>query len=144
MGRPNEVRFNDGAGELREHEAAIRELLTSTLARVTAVLPLTDLTIAVIPDASRAIGGYGVGGFTPNARTVEVYVDPAFPGLAQVLEDRLPPLAAHELHHAKRWGGPGYGRTLLEAMVSEGLADHFSIELLRSPRASMERRPPAR
>jgi uncharacterized protein YjaZ len=40
---------------------------------------------------------------------------------------------AHELHHVKRWRGPGYGRTLLEAMVSEGLADHFSIELLGAP-----------
>jgi Predicted Zn-dependent protease (DUF2268) len=127
---PIVVTFRDGGGQLLDLEAAIRDLLTSTAARVTAALPLTGVTISVVPDASRAIAGWGVGGFTPDARTVEIYVDPAFAGLAQLLPERLPPLAAHELHHAKRWSGPGYGRTLLEAMVSEGLADHFSVELL--------------
>jgi hypothetical protein len=29
--------------------------------------------------------------------------------------------------------GPGYGRTLLEAIASEGLADHFAVELLGVP-----------
>ncbi|MES0476805.1 MULTISPECIES: DUF2268 domain-containing putative Zn-dependent protease [Citrobacter freundii complex] len=33
------------------------------------------------------------------------------------------------LHHAARWQGPGYGSTLGEALVSKGLADHFSLEL---------------
>ena len=32
-----------------------------------------------------------------------------------------------------RFRGPGYGLTLLEAMISEGMADHFAIELLDSP-----------
>jgi uncharacterized protein YjaZ len=130
---PNVVRFNDSSGRLRDHEAVIRDLLMSALARVTGVLPLTEVTITVTPDASRAIAGYGVGGFTPSGQSVEIYVDPAFPGLAQLLPARLPPLAAHELHHAKRWRGPGYGRTLGEALVSEGLADRFSIELLGAP-----------
>jgi Predicted Zn-dependent protease (DUF2268) len=130
---PNEIRFNDAGGLLRAHEGAIRDLLSSSLTRVTAVLPLTDVTITVIPDPNRAIGGWGVGGFTPSGRVVEIYVDPGYPGLAQVLPARLPPLAAHELHHARRWRGPGYGRTLLEALVSEGLADHFSVELLGVP-----------
>jgi Predicted Zn-dependent protease (DUF2268) len=129
----NQVRLSDPNGQLRGQEAAIRELVTSTLDHVNGVLPLTGVTITVIADASRAIGGYGLGGFTPNANTVEIYVDPAFPGLAQLLPERLPPLVAHELHHAKRFRGPGYGSTLLEAMVSEGLADHFSIELLSAP-----------
>ena len=107
--------------------------MTSTLDKVDAVLPLTGVTITVIADGSRAIGGYGVGGRTLDASTIELYLDPAFPGLAQLLAERLPPLVAHELHHVKRWRGPGYGRTLLEAMVSEALADQFSIELLGAP-----------
>ncbi len=32
---------------------------------------------------------------------------------------------AHEVHHCLRMSGPGYGRTLGEAVVSEGLAGHF-------------------
>ncbi|MEH5143237.1 DUF2268 domain-containing putative Zn-dependent protease [Enterobacter cloacae] len=35
----------------------------------------------------------------------------------------------HELHHAARWNGPGYGSSLGEALVSEGLAGHFVIQV---------------
>jgi uncharacterized protein YjaZ len=131
----NDIRIDDPAGLLRTHEAAIRGILTSTLARVDEVLGLSGVVVTVRSDASRAIGGWGVGGFTGDARTVDIYIDPSFPGIGDVLADRLPPLLAHELHHAARWRGPGYGRTLLEAMVSEGLADHFSMELLNAPLA---------
>lgn len=61
------------------------------------------------------------------------HIDPAYAETAQLLPERLTHLAAHELHHAKSWRGPGYGQTLHEAMVSEGLADHFAIELLGVP-----------
>ncbi|WP_411911731.1 DUF2268 domain-containing putative Zn-dependent protease [Rhodovulum sulfidophilum] len=39
----------------------------------------------------------------------------------------------HELHHALRWRGPGYGRTLGEALVTEGLAGHFAQQLYGGP-----------
>jgi len=87
----------------------------------------------VAADPSRAIAGWGVGGFAPDARTVEISLDPGFPGFSGILPDRLPPIVAHELHHAVRWKAPGYGATLLEALVSEGLADHFAVELLGAP-----------
>jgi Predicted Zn-dependent protease (DUF2268) len=130
---PNEIRFSDPGGQLPGQEAVIRELVTSAFDRVNGVLPLTGVTITVIVDGSRAISGYGLGGRTLDAAAVEIYVDPAFSNLEQLLTERLPPLVAHELHHARRMRGPGYGRTLLEAMVSEGLADHFSIELMGAP-----------
>ena len=129
----NIVRFDDGAGALREHEAAIRQLVETTSERVSSILALSGVTVNVIPSSSRAIGGYGVGGFTPTGSLVEIYIDPSFANLAQVLPDRVPRLTAHELHHAKRWRGPGYGRTLREAIVSEGLADHFAVELFGLP-----------
>jgi uncharacterized protein YjaZ len=128
----NVVRFDDGAGLLRDQQATIQGTLTSTLAAVDGALALTGVTITVTPSTARAIAGYGIGGFTPNGHTVDIYVDPSFPALAAVLPDRLRFIASHELHHAKRWRGPGYGRTLLEAMVSEGLADRFAVELLGS------------
>jgi len=36
---------------------------------------------------------------------------------------------AHELHHTIRWQKPVEEDTLLEAMVFEGLADHFAMEV---------------
>ena len=123
--------FNDAAGALRDHEITIRAILNSTLDRVADALQIAGVTITVTPGPG--IAGYGIGGFTPSGGAIQIAVDPTFPGLAQVLPDRLPSIAAHELHHAKRWRGPGYGRTLLEALVSEGLADHFAIEFLGAP-----------
>jgi hypothetical protein len=40
---------------------------------------------------------------------------------------------AHELHHCLRNAGPGYGLTLGEAFVSEGLAGHFVHRLFGTP-----------
>lgn len=38
------------------------------------------------------------------------------------------------MHHSARIRrGPGYGTTLLEALVTEGLADHFAEELYPQP-----------
>lgn len=124
------VRFNDKDHVLEEYVPTIRAIVDSTLRRVIQVLPLTAVTITVAPDPKRAIPGYGVGGYTPNANTVLIALDPAFPGLAQVLSDRLASTLVHEFHHCMRWRGPGYGRTLFEALITEGLADHFVMELL--------------
>lgn len=40
---------------------------------------------------------------------------------------------AHEVHHCLRMAGPGYGRSLGEALVSEGLAGQFVSMLFGSP-----------
>lgn len=37
-------------------------------------------------------------------------------------------MLGHELHHCVRWAGPGYGPTLAEAVVSEGLACCFEVQ----------------
>jgi uncharacterized protein YjaZ len=118
---------------LQQHEAALRSLTLTAAARVAAALPVQGVALAILPDARRAIAGYGIGGYTSGPGSVELVVDPAFPGLAGVLPDRVPILVAHELHHTVRWRGPGYGRTLLEALISEGLADRFAVELLGVP-----------
>ena len=50
-------------------------------------------------------------------------------GLKAAVETWVPAALAHELHHSSRVRmGPGYGITLAEALVTEGLADHFVAE----------------
>ncbi len=39
---------------------------------------------------------------------------------------------AHEVHHCLRMAGPGYGSSLGEALVSEGLAGHFTRQLFKN------------
>jgi uncharacterized protein YjaZ len=49
--------------------------------------------------------------------------------LKKALGTWVPATLAHELHHSSRIRtGPGYGITLAEALVTEGLADHFVAE----------------
>jgi len=132
---PTGIVIQDGAGRLTEHHALIRMLVEQTLAQASAALGIDpgSVAITVTGDASRSIAGYGVGGFAPNGRAIEIHINPDFPDLETILRERVPLTVAHELHHATRWRGPGYGSTLLEWMISEGLADHFAVELLGVP-----------
>jgi hypothetical protein len=61
-------------------------------------------------------------------------LDPDNPNFTVCLGDgTLRRQVAHEVHHCLRMGGPGYGRTLSEALVSEGLAGHFTRRLFDNP-----------
>jgi len=133
LGGPNVVRVVDPSGALGAAEVRAVSIAESTLGTASGALGLDGVTVTIRPDVANAIAGYGVGGFTPDGRTIDISIDPGFPGLEGVLEERLSTVVAHETHHAARWRGPGYGSTLLEALVSEGLADHFAVEHLGAP-----------
>jgi hypothetical protein len=60
-------------------------------------------------------------------------LDPQNPSLPAALQDgTLHRQLLHEVHHCLRMAGPGYGWTLGEALVSEGLAGQFVTTLLGS------------
>lgn len=91
-------------------------------------VPVTTVTVAVDPRG--VIPETGVGGWTNPRGDVRVFLDPSRPGFAQAVETWLPPMIAHELHHATRTvDGPGYGESLVQAIVSEGLADVFAEDV---------------
>jgi uncharacterized protein YjaZ len=71
---------------------------------------------------------------------VTISLDPRpRPGLSRSIRTWLPQTILHELHHSARIvDGPGYGSALLEAMVSEGLADAFAQQALNTPRPPWE------
>lgn len=72
-----------------------------------------------------------VSGITPNQHCVHLEVDVSF-GMLEVgapWENDFRTVLAHELHHLKRWTGPGFGNTIRETLVSEGLAAHFEQEI---------------
>jgi uncharacterized protein YjaZ len=127
------VRWLDPEGRLAQLRPHADLVLRDVVVRVRSQLDVAGVVISVLADRRETIGGYGLGGRARSATDVRLYIDADFPNLAQVLTPRLAWLAAHELHHAARWRTAGYGSTLLEAMVSEGLADRFAEELLRAP-----------
>jgi len=117
------------SGEFEPHRAVIEEEVERTLAAVRTRLDVTDLRIAFRPELSGVIPEVGIGGFNPSAEEVRIYLDPANPGLDSIVRDELLRILSHEIHHALRRRTVGYGSTLFQAAVTEGLADHFALEV---------------
>jgi hypothetical protein len=123
----------DAASAARRDGVDLHRLVARSAEKVLALLPHRGrVRIAVSADASRTIPGIGVGSSAnPRTGNVSIRIDPDPPaGLRKTLETWIPGFVAHELHHSSRIRtGPGYGVTLGQALVSEGLADHFASEV---------------
>jgi hypothetical protein len=81
--------------------------------------PETDVYIDANPEWT--IEGIGVGGRThPSTGRVVINIDPGFDDPDSLFDIWLPRTIAHELHHSKRINdGPGYGKTIEQAVVTE-------------------------
>jgi len=120
------------SGRLRPVADAVQTSVQATCDLVEQALTLSDVDIVIRDDRFRFIPEWGIGGFAPDAHTIQISLD-ATRVDDPMLQARLPATVAHELHHTARWLGPGYGLRLFEAIVTEGLADHFACELLDQP-----------
>lgn len=95
---------------------------------VTRYLPVKHVDVVAYASQS-VIHELGMNAFTEHAHLVRFWLDPSHPMLAQSFETGFPALLAHELHHLARERGPGYGRTLRDSLVSEGLACQFEKDV---------------
>lgn len=119
----------NASGTLTPHLKTIKEEFDMTIKKVTDKIPISNVDIMVSDDPEDSIPELGFGGYTPSAHLVYISVDPKSPQLDNSLIKEFGRLLAHELNHAMRWKNPGYGKTLLEALTTEGLADHFAMEI---------------
>lgn len=124
--------FSD-AGGLIDHRSIIEAEVGRTLELARPLIGVSDLRIRIVDDRSGVIPEIGMGGFNPNESEVLLFGDASRSDIATVLREELMAQLAHEMHHAMRRRAVGYGSTLLEAAVSEGLADHFSLEVAPGP-----------
>src|SRR6266852_4448589 len=95
---------------------------------VSALLPVSNIDVVVRADPF-VLPETGMGSYSPSADVVYLTIDPANPNLFTDFDAEFLTTLGHELHHCMRHGGPGYGGTLGEALVTEGLACHFETEL---------------
>lgn len=119
---PNALHVMNAGGHLSPGlEAEIRSVAQAALTRQAARLRLdgVDVAVSVSP---WGLPETGIHGYAPLDHLVQITLNPDNPHFAALWRTELPATVAHELHHARRWQGPGYGQTLLEALVSEGLA----------------------
>jgi len=116
-------------GGLDHHLPKIEHSIAAAYRRIATRLAPTKIDIVLGVAIGKTIPGIGHTGYCPQADLIHLTFDPTDPACHDNLGQTLQATLAHEVMHAIRWDGPGYGCTLGEALVSEGLALHFEHEL---------------
>ncbi len=145
--RPYELTIEKTAADAAQRAGFDLELLLTRAAnRVFELLPHREqIKINVRLDPKNTVPEIGVGSI-PDPGTGEVYVTlderPKI-GFRKSLTTWLPASLARVLFLSSRIRtGPGYGITLGEALVSEGLSDHFVAEAFpKTPPQPWDHRP---
>ncbi len=102
----------------------IRQASRDAVARASVHADLPDFDLVLRAQSDRSADG-AVQGHCPAPGVVEIAVNPV-----RFAPDAFGRALVRQLAHLIRWNGPGYGRSLGEALVSEGLAGHFVLQVL--------------
>lgn len=115
----------NATGELDMLEGMINAAVERAKPIVEKELGADKIDIIFVSAANLAMPEFGIGGNSPGPNHVYVSFDPTSDKITQKgIEETL----LHEIHHCMRWRNPGYGETLGEAMVTEGLACLYEEE----------------
>lgn len=109
----------NATGELDDLKSMISSAVEKSVKIAEKDLDINQIDIFFVSASESIIPEYGIGGRTPGPNHIYLTLDPDSDLLS---EDHLVETLLHEMHHAMRWRSSGYGITLGEAMVSEGLA----------------------
>jgi len=117
------------SGRLKPFEQIIRKASDEVIAEVKELfdLPGVDIVVADIPQ--HTIDETGVGAFVATKHFMRISIDPEHENVQQNLASEIKSSVAHELNHCSRWHSVGRADTLLQALVEEGLAVHFSMQI---------------
>ncbi|QFU10023.1 hypothetical protein PARPLA_00414 [Rhodobacteraceae bacterium THAF1] len=132
MSEPLEIHLLNATGRLRPVVSFLHSRIRAAVEETARHLPLGPLDV-VVEAGPRVIPEKGAVGYTPHANAIFVTVDPDNPALVADENRAFERMIAHELHHAVRWTGPGYGTHLGEGLISEGLACRFVREVYGPP-----------
>ncbi|MEL6618295.1 MAG: DUF2268 domain-containing putative Zn-dependent protease [Pseudomonadota bacterium] len=138
MGCTWNIHVADARGRLGPWRGSIEAAIARTHRRVSEIADV-DCVDIVVQDSPRVIRERGHVGFSPNGWMIYLSFDPDAPAFAGHLGEPLERTLAHEINHVVRWRGPGYGTTLGDALISEGLAGVFVRDLYDSAPEPWER-----
>ena len=130
----------EAAGDLAPWKDIIAAEVAATEAHLATRLPPPRLDVLVQRLPGRGIPEIGLVGHAYRSSLFGLTVDPDNARFEASLHDgTLRRQVVHEVHHCLRMAGPGYGTTLGEALVSEGLAGRFTRWLFGNPPEPWER-----
>lgn len=128
------VHWLEASGDLGPWRDAVAAEVEIARGAILGLMPLPPLDILVQREAGAVIPETGTMGRAHRENLFSLTLDPDNPNFAQALRDGdLRRTVVHEVHHCLRMAGPGYGWTLGEALVSEGLAGQFVRRLFDTP-----------
>ncbi|EOY5416345.1 DUF2268 domain-containing putative Zn-dependent protease [Cronobacter turicensis] len=123
----------EAQGDLRDVRDRLAEETDAACQTLANVITPPRLDMLVYRAPGQVIPEIGIAGRAYHGALFSMGVDPANPQLCSSLTDgTFRRQILHEVHHCMRMAGPGYGWTLGEALVSEGLAGHFVTWLMHS------------
>lgn len=121
------------SGNLEDHRPAITRAFGEAYQALSAIMAPPELDVLIQRQDNGVIAEVGFSGRAYRSDLFAVTCDPSNPRFSIHLENGgLARTIVHEVHHCLRMGGPGYGSTLGEALVSEGLAGRFVAHLFQS------------
>ena len=118
------------SSDIRPYENQLRQGVDFAVEKTKDLLPLGDIDVVLYDNPQGAIPEIGgIGGYSPTKNIVFISLDPRHKDFKNILDAELLYQLAHEFHHAVRFRTPIEKDTLFEAMISEGLADHFAMQV---------------
>ncbi len=124
----------EASGYLSGYRTEITAAFEQAYRTVSTIMPPPRLDIIVQRLAGETIPEMGLVGRAYRSTMFSMTVDLDNPNFTRSLsEGALHRQIVHEVHHCMRMAGPGYGFTLGEALVSEGLAGQFVRHLMGTP-----------
>lgn len=117
--------ITNAAGDLTKFIPLIDDSLKKAIPIIQKELKAEAIDIVFVSASSQTIPEYGIGGNSPGPNHIYISFDP---DSDKITKRGLEGSLLHEAHHCMRWRDPGYGETLGEAMISEGLACLYEEE----------------
>jgi len=92
-------------------------------------IEVKDVEFRVVVFPERTIPRIGMSGVAPNKEQIYILLDPDHPKLDEAINIHIFETIPHEYHHTMRYRTVGFGESLFESLISEGLACHFAMEV---------------
>ncbi len=127
--KTNRICFHRNIQNVDSLKSLIIRKLKLSVQEINKIVEITDVEFRVLVFPERTIPSKGISGVAPNEDHIYLLLDLNHPRLFKSIDEELVATMAHEYHHTLRKRAIGYGKNLFDAIISEGLVDHFAIEV---------------
>ena len=97
------------------------------------LVEVTDVEFRVLVFPERTIPRIGMSGVAADKKHIYILLDPNHPKLYEAVTRHIVETIPHEYHHTLRNRNVGPNKNLFDALITEGLACHFAMEVCNIP-----------